>query len=63
MKTTSAMAAAASGGARGTISSSSKSVGRYVLTMQGLMQRGHIRIEDQLCDAHHKPIEVKWTRK
>lgn len=46
-------------GSRGTISSSSKSVGRYVIYMQGLIQRGHVRIEDQLTDANNRPIEVR----
>ncbi|XP_055370842.1 otoferlin-like [Condylostylus longicornis] len=47
------------GGSRGTITSSSKCVGQYVILMQGLISRGRIYIEDQLVDlSTNKPIEV-----
>ncbi|XP_037936219.1 otoferlin-like [Teleopsis dalmanni] len=47
------------GGTSGTITSSSKCVGQYVVLMQGLIQSGYIHIEDQLVDlATSKPIQA-----
>lgn len=58
LKTSPGNASAAA--ARGAISSSSKPVGRYVIVMHTLIQRGHVRVcADQLSDVNGKPIEVR----
>lgn len=51
--------ASSSSSSRGTIASNSKAAGRYVMLMQGLVQRGHVRITDHLSDANNQPMEVR----
>ncbi|XP_036320069.1 uncharacterized protein LOC118734456 [Rhagoletis pomonella] len=47
------------GSMSGIISSSSKCVGQYIVLMQGLINSGYIRIEDQMVDiSSNKPIQV-----
>ncbi|XP_050085649.1 otoferlin-like isoform X2 [Anopheles aquasalis] len=46
------------GGHRGTIASSTKIIGRFVMLMQGLKVEGRLRIEDRLVDLSSKPIEA-----
>ncbi|XP_055909489.1 otoferlin-like isoform X1 [Eupeodes corollae] len=46
-------------GSSGTISSSSKCIGQYVILMQGLIETGFISVEDQLVDfSTNRPIEA-----
>ncbi|KAL9883742.1 otoferlin-like isoform 3-T8 [Glossina fuscipes fuscipes] len=46
----------------GTIASSSKCVGQYIILMQGLIQTGFIHVEDQLVDlTSSRPIQVLVT--
>ncbi|XP_052861524.1 otoferlin-like [Anopheles cruzii] len=47
-----------SNGHRGTIASSTKIVGRFVMLMQGLISEGRLRVEDRLVDLSNKPIEA-----
>ncbi|XP_037920162.1 otoferlin-like isoform X1 [Hermetia illucens] len=56
---TSSTSRGGSGGSRGTISSSSKCIGQYVILMQGLIAEGNIRVEDRLVDlCANRPIEA-----
>ncbi|XP_055522373.1 otoferlin-like isoform X2 [Wyeomyia smithii] len=46
------------GGSRGTITSSTKIIGRFVLLMQGLLQENRLHIQDRLVDLSNKPIDA-----
>ncbi|XP_055617396.1 otoferlin-like isoform X1 [Toxorhynchites rutilus septentrionalis] len=46
------------GGSRGTITSSTKIVGRYVMLMQGLLKEGRLHIQDRFVDLSNKPIDA-----
>ncbi|XP_062700276.1 otoferlin-like isoform X1 [Aedes albopictus] len=46
------------GGSRGTITSSTKIIGRYVMLMQGLLREGRLHVQDRLVDLSNKPIDA-----
>ncbi|XP_053689019.1 otoferlin-like [Sabethes cyaneus] len=46
------------GGSRGTITSSTKIIGRFVLLMQGLLKENRLHIQDRLVDLSNKPIDA-----
>ncbi|XP_038103984.1 otoferlin isoform X1 [Culex quinquefasciatus] len=46
------------GASRGTITSSTKIIGRYVMLMQGLLKENRLHIQDRLVDLSNKPIDA-----